>query len=252
MEVLMSGNVDVLSMMHLMATGADLDLSQVQNYEFQKKWKEAGDQAWRKATASNAPVEPSSFNYRVTAKEAILLYNTLYNAMAWVSPKEYRALCGQEKASPRQRKEFLEMGFVVPKDMDERENYGKWRKFLQQNRNYLSLNITTTLKCNAKCPYCYENGVKPVDFDESKLDALIEFIKKEEKGIPIKLNWFGGEPLLNPGLIDEVTRRVGECGFRFESYIVTNGSLITKKMLRKFKRWNVRSIQITLDGTEET
>ena len=39
----------------------------------------------------------------------------------------------------------------------------------------------------------------------------------------------------------------------FASYIITNGSLINKTMVtRKYKKWKVRDVQITLDGKAET
>lgn len=251
MDVLISGNDNVLSMMYLMEADIAPSINELRSHIGQQKFRDMGEKLLSDAIASSVDLRPSVFNHAVATKEKLLVYNTLYNAEAWFSFNEYAALQGKMPPSAETRQELLENGFAVPKDMDERGNYGRWRVMMRELRDHLSLNITTTLKCNAHCPYCYESGVKAVDFDESKLEALIDFIKQRKEDPPLKLNWFGGEPLLNTQLIDKIIKRVGECGFRYESHIITNGSLITKRMLTKFKRWHVQSVQITLDGTEK-
>ena len=116
---------------------------------------------------------------------------------------------------------------------------------------FLSVNMTTTLKCNAQCAYCYKHGVTQVDFDERKLEALTSFIKRRKRKMPVALNWFRGEPLLNPKVIDYVTDHLVEQGIEFNSYMITNGSLLTRRLIKKkFPQWRMRGIQITLDGTE--
>ena len=247
MEVLMTGNQNIILMMYLMQSGIEININQpcAQVKEFSQRLS-------REVMNSDVEFKPSVFNYHVETPKKYLVYNTLYNALAKLSKQEYAKLQGQQRCGRDLRKKFLEMGFAVTNEIDERENYRKWRNKIQQDLQYLSINITTTLKCNARCPYCYEKGVKPVDFDESLMDSLIKFIKNKKKSQPVKLNWFGGEPLMNPKIIDEVTTRLGEQGFEYDSFIITNGSLITKKLIKsKFKNWNMRGLQITLDGTAE-
>ena len=238
---MMSGNEKILIMLY--ALGKGLDFSKIKNFaelneNFQTEIK------------NTAAFKPSVFNYCVETPKKIFVYNTLYNAMAKLTPAEFLKLNGKKSCGKELQQKFLEEGLCVSTEIDERENYNLWRKQVQKNINHLSVNITTTLKCNARCPYCYEHGVKHVDFDETKLDALINFIKRYKKDSPIKLNWFGGEPFLNPKIIDAVTSRVGELGFEFESFAITNGSLITRRLIeRQFKKWHLRGVQITLDGT---
>ena len=117
--------------------------------------------------------------------------------------------------------------------IDERASYARWRRYALQNLQHLSVNMTTTLKCNARCAYCYEHGVTQVDFDESKLEALTSFIKRRKRKMPVALNWFGGEPLMNPKVIDYVTGRLVEQEFEFNSYMITNGSLLTRRLIDK-------------------
>ena len=243
METLMSGNEKILFVLY--ALGKSFNFDGLKNFDvlkenFQTEIKNAVD------------VKPSVFNFSVKTPKKILVYNTLYNAMLKLTPEEFLILNGEKTCGADLRKKFLESGLMIPADIDERETYRRWRQEMHKKLNHLSVNVTTTLKCNARCPYCYEHGVKHVDFDETKIDALINFIKEHKKNSPVKLNWFGGEPLLNPKFIDEVTRRLGEAGIEYETFAITNGSLITRQMIAsKFKRWNLRGVQITLDGTAE-
>ncbi len=59
--------------------------------------------------------------------------------------------------------------------------------------------------------------------------------------------------MLNTKVFDDITSSLTDESINFSSYIITNGSLITKKLVtEKFKRWNVHDVQITLDGTAKT
>lgn len=243
METLMSGNEKIIVMMYSLANGIDFTASQ----DFSALNKNV------RAEMENVDaVNPSVFNCCIETPNKIIVYNTLYNAMAKLTPAEFLKLEGKQHCERELKQRFLSEGLCVPVTFDERENYRLWRMESLKRREHLSINITTTLKCNARCPYCYEHGVKHVDFDETKIDALIEFIKQRKKAQSVKLNWFGGEPLLNPKIIDAVTKRLREIGLEFESFMITNGSLITRQLIeRRFKRWNMRGVQITLDGTAE-
>ena len=244
METLMSGNENILALMYAMTEGLTFD-------ELNRRLKDDFEKI-REGVLSSTTIKPSVFNYYVKKPEKILVYNTLYNAMAKLTAEEFSQLSGEKICDDELRKNFLESGLCVTAATDERENYRKWREEFKQRQEYLSINITTTLKCNARCPYCYEHGVKFVDFDETKIDALINFIVEHKKSPPVKLNWFGGEPFMNPALIDTITKNLDERGIRYSSFAITNGSLITRQMIKsKFKRWNLRGVQITLDGLAE-
>ena len=243
METLMSGNEKILAFLY--ALGEGLDFKSMKNFA-------ALSENFSSEIKKIDVVKPSVFNFCVETPKKILLYNTLYNSMVKLTPEEFLMLQGKNHCEKDLRQKFLESGIFVAAEIDERKNYQLWRQEAQKRNEHLSVNITTTLKCNARCPYCYEHGVKHVDFDETKIDALINFIKQHKKNSPVKLNWFGGEPFLNPKIIDAVTKKLGELGFEFDSFAITNGTLITRRLIEgKFKKWNMRGVQITLDGTAE-
>lgn len=245
MEVLMSGNENVPAMMYMMS---DATLEPPQSPE---QFQAFGARLRAEFESDGVRLKASMYNYRHETSRGVMIYNTLYNSMARLTADECDVLDGLSEGERGLRIELLSMGFAVLAGIDERASYARWRRYALQNLQHLSVNMTTTLKCNARCAYCYEHGVTQVDFDESKLEALTSFIKRRKREMPVALNWFGGEPLLNPKVIDYVTGRLVEQGIEFNSYMITNGSLLTRRLIeKKFPQWRMRGIQITLDGTE--
>lgn len=87
-------------------------------------------------------------------------------------------------------------------------------------------------------------------------DATINFIGKNIKeGDSFNVEWFGGEPLLGVPVIDYIVDRIEtlckekKCKVRYT--MISNGSLIEQQVIEKMKKWNISSIQITLDGYKE-
>lgn len=227
MDILISGNENIISTLHSLQT------IKINCDEF----------------------KPSQFNYFQPVKKEYLVYNTLYNTLARIKKSEYEKLIGEKNCGQNLIKKFFSEGLLVEKDLDEFAIYEKWAKMQRKiNKPYFSVNITTTLKCNARCYYCYEKGVKHCDLSSTQSKSIVNFIKSSlKKDDMLALTWFGGEPLLNTKAFDEITAPLIEANINFSSYIITNGSLITKKLVTEnFKRWNVRDVQITLDGTAET
>ncbi len=111
----------------------------------------------------------------------------------------------------------------------------------------LSIKLTDTL-CNMQCVYCYEHicrlrgHPKNVKID---MEALRNQIQNEQ-GRPYL---HGGEPLLAPlEFIEELLSMSYQMsGF---SSIQTNGTLINKKHIELFKRYNT-SIGVSIDGPGE-
>ena len=203
----------------------------------------------------NDETKISKFNYIRNDKKGYLIYNTLYNSLVRLSPLEYEKLLGKKKTGKELRKNFKKHGLIIAEKLDEMDIYNQWCSLQRKvDRPYISINITATLKCNARCYYCYENGVKHSDFEEKQLFLLIKFLKERvRENDTLLLNWFGGEPLMNKKVLNSVSNELKRYGISFCSYIITNGSLINKKMVTTdFIRWNVKDVQITLDGLGET
>lgn len=195
----------------------------------------------------------SSFVYAHKKSDGTtLMYNTLYNSLARLSQKEYKQFleCHADKSELADK--FIENGFWIPSNLNEKQRYIDFaHKYTLEFERPLSITITTTLRCNARCIYCYEAGIKQSDIAPNSIEKIIEFIKLKSKLNKVIINLFGGEPLLNVPFIKMLFERLKTEKIEFSSYLITNGSLITQRLLNDFAKWNVENVQISLDGTSE-
>ena len=147
--------------------------------------------------------------------------------------------------------------FLVPEDKDEAETYLSFCKIARamklKSKGYKGFTILPTTACNARCVYCFEQGMKYVTMDDDTVAGTVEFIKNVHKpGKPVYLHWFGGEPLVGEKIIDKICAALRDSKIEFISNMVTNSALINEKNLKKMKEdWNLKSMQITLDGVED-
>lgn len=142
------------------------------------------------------------------------------------------------------------MMFIVSY-LDEYKQLQKNRRiaYKKQDANSMGFTILTTTQCNARCPYCYEKGMRQFPMSIQTQEKVAELIcEHPEKKVHI--SWFGGEPLLNADAINYITSRMRECGIKFSSSMISNGYLIDKN-LEYIHSWHLKSIQITLDGIFE-
>ncbi|MDR0810854.1 MAG: hypothetical protein LBN23_01050, partial [Paludibacter sp.] len=108
-----------------------------------------------------------------------------------------------EKDYPDLMKKFSEFGFLVDENFDELDFIlYKNRVETLQNRNY-HLTINPTLQCNYRCWYCCVED-QNTKYEQRRMDdETIEKLKKHIKYIietdrisQLRLDWFGGEPLM--------------------------------------------------------
>ena len=182
-------------------------------------------------------------------EEGMLLYNTLTCALALVTHEEAKNLTEVEDLIPHY--------FLVPEDHDDKR-FCKVLKIgakLMQKRpkGIKTYTIVTTTGCNARCAYCFEQGVKPVHMTMETAEKVAQYIithrgEHEE----VKIRWFGGEPLYNFKVMDRISTRLTENSVKFKSDMITNGYLFSDRLAEKAcDLWNTKTVQVTLDGTEE-
>lgn len=195
----------------------------------------------------------SIFNYIQQNADYYLIYNTLYNSLIRLDTNEYDKYNKVENTTDDICSLFVENGLWVECDIDEKAKYLACAEaYTLYVPRPLSITITTTLKCNARCQYCYEKGVNQVDICEGSEEKIVEFIKRHNSSEDVHLIWFGGEPLLNMSFMDLLCSRLTEEGIKYSSYIISNGSLLNNEIIgEKFQYWNIKDMQITLDGTKE-
>lgn len=122
----------------------------------------------------------------------------------------------------------------------------------------LGMTLMPTQWCNFRCPYCYED-LKNIFMNERIQNRIIEYIDfniKELKKDTIYINWYGGEPLLNPDVIKKINSYCitleKEKKIKFLSRIITNGYLLNEDMIKLLQSLKISSFQITVDGCKNT
>ena len=185
-------------------------------------------------------------------EEGVLLYNVLTRAVALLSPEEARKMDKNPASVP----ELIAKWFAVPMDHDDRQLAKEVRavgKMLENPvRSIKGFTILTTTDCNACCFYCYEKGRRRIPMLEETALKVADFILKNRANDSVKLRWFGGEPLYNKGVISLICGKLKDAGVEYKSSMVSNGYLFDDATVDEAVRlWNLKKVQITLDGTEE-
>ena len=117
----------------------------------------------------------------------------------------------------------------------------------------LGLTICPTLRCNFRCPYCFEQSqLNGAMMTQKTMDRLVDFIKGYKDIRHLSVAWYGGEPLLAFDTICTLTGQFRNLGLTYEKAgLVTNGYLLDDEKINKLNDLDIASIQITLDGPRE-
>lgn len=178
----------------------------------------------------------------------ILLYNLLTREMLLLTPGEYSAALSSAY--------LREHWFTIPEELYEKElvELVRWVRTSQRKEpeHIINYTILTTTECNARCFYCYERGCAQVTMSRETAHKVLAFIKNHCGGKKVTLSWFGGEPLMNIPVIDQICEGLQSEGIEYESRMTSNAYLFSDEIVAKAAgSWNLQNIQITLDGTEE-
>lgn len=178
----------------------------------------------------------------------VLVFHTLTRALLLLTPEEY--------AAPDNLPELRSSWFRVPQEMDDMK-YADQVRFIRRTmwkepEHITSYTIFTTTDCNARCFYCYEMGRSRIPMSAETAHKAAAYIAAHCGGEKVHLHWFGGEPLFNKQVIDIICTDLAEKGIVYESMIISNGYLFDGATVEQaVSHWKLKSVQITLDGTEE-
>jgi len=116
---------------------------------------------------------------------------------------------------------------------------------------FMEYSIMTTNRCNLRCSYCINssrrshNNSKSADAD--KIIAHIIKDSAENSYDPVVITFYGGEPLLEQGLIEKIMSETA--GLNPHYNIFTNGTLVSRDNLAILNKMNL--ISISIDGEKE-
>jgi uncharacterized protein len=198
----------------------------------------------------------------ITNKRA-LIYNAYRNMFLIISQKHIEDIKLKDelylkKEIPSIYEKLLQIGFFIDNNINEILALKKRiEEVNESNQNYILI-INPTIQCNFRCWYCYEEHLPKSKMNNLTLDRIKKTINNIANTKDLKsfqLSFFGGEPLLYfDKIVVPIIEEFNACCRRknIKKYIsfTTNGYLITDDMIEVFKRLEVCSFQITLDGVQ--
>ena len=114
------------------------------------------------------------------------------------------------------------------------------------------LQVHLSERCNLKCKHCYQEGKDCSSYiDLQSFSILLDQFKEITIATGEKdmvLNLTGGEPLLFKNILDyiDLAHSKGIADIR----LLTNGLLLTKELLERFKQRNIK-LQVSIEGNRE-
>lgn len=121
------------------------------------------------------------------------------------------------------------------------------------------VSLMLTWACNLNCTYCFEkfkSAGKEMSVDRAKhiLSKEFESFKKQEGDGKLKIEFFGGEPLMKFDVIKAITEWIEENdpGIECLLFVTTNGTLLDEAKKEWFTKHKERiTIILSVDGSEE-
>ena len=186
------------------------------------------------------------------SENKIILYHTRTTALITLDRQLYYKIFVEKDFSDFEIiQQLYNMGFIIDSHDKELAILDAMR-IKEIDNPIQGITILPTTDCNARCFYCFEEGIERYSMSKETAQHTIEFIKHFYNDKELAIAWFGGEPLLNFPIIEFITLELKKLGYDLNTHITTNGSLLTREMLDFFvKNYTHTSFQITLDGVDE-
>jgi uncharacterized protein len=118
--------------------------------------------------------------------------------------------------------------------------------------------IFLTNNCNLACSYCFASRTGQLSMSRRTAERSVEWLFENTEGFPenpLILSFFGGEPLLEFGLMKAVVEHAGALSQKYGKSMIfsltTNGTLLTDEMLDFIEKHNI-SMLFSIDGDRQT
>lgn len=196
----------------------------------------------------------SKYNFLFQDNHHFYIYNSISNSFAELDEDTYDLISQQIKEQKNEIDDaellmaLKQMKVIVESDDDVFLRL-RYKAMLRRFANsQLALTINPTLDCNFACPYCFEGKHPHVYMSDQVEDEIVEFVKKHETAKKVAVTWFGGEPLLAFNRMVSLTKKLLNLNLVYEAGIITNGYLLTNRVIEHLGSLQIKSIQVTIDG----
>ncbi|WP_197257388.1 radical SAM protein [Paenibacillus dendritiformis] len=217
------------------------------------------------AVAQNI-LKPSRFNVMTQDGDSLRLYNSYRGKIAVFAGDQVERvkrllktktveLSQNDKNNSEIITFLFQKGFFVRESVDEFQLATAQKYNLLSFKRNLELILMPNEDCNFRCVYCYEDFVKS-EMKETVQKGILKFLEKTLRRYnSLVINWFGGEPLKSFNIIKKMSPQIIEIckknNVHYRAGMTTNGYLLDKDKFEQLMEYEVRSFQITLDGTAE-
>ena len=211
-------------------------------------------------------MKQSKFNVWIPILDGkTLVFNTFSDSRIFVNNDVKKAIeqCDQSHSENVDDTDVLpqlrELGFVVDDNIDEDKAVEYWFQKTKYDSSMLYVNILTTLRCNMKCVYCFEQGAQSnTTMGKDMAQNVCRWLcSKMDEIRPSQLTilFFGGEPLINPRTIKQISEKIfnesRKRSISFSIEITTNGLLLEPDIIDFLVPLGLKRVKVTLDGDEE-
>lgn len=185
-----------------------------------------------------------------------LVYSTVRSSVVLLSDNLLEA--ARSSLLPDEERETLtRLGILIPDRAAEREQMRTIFDIPRSNTPFSAI-VVLNLDCNLACPYCYEDMFRGKHYmSPETAGLLVETICRDRitQGQPVRLTFYGGEPLLSLDLIRAISRPLRETareqGVPFSFSLVTNGTLLNRACAEELVALGLSGAKITIDGPAE-
>lgn len=158
------------------------------------------------------------------------------------------------------REAYDEICFLIEKDaLFSKDFYSGVVKHWNKKSVVKALCLHITHDCNMRCKYCFadtgEYGGKRSFMSSEVGKKAIDFvIEKSEDRKNIEIDFFGGEPLMNFGVVKDIVEyakgRAEETGKIFRFTITTNGLMLNDE-IAEYINANMGNVVLSIDGRKD-
>ena len=132
------------------------------------------------------------------------------------------------------------------------KNYSKiikflWKRYILRKPIPFSIVFALTYECQCNCIHCSVSDYRMQgnDLATEEVKSILDFVNRWG---PVKVTFFGGEPLLRSDLV-QLVEYAFKKGIRVS--IDTNGILLTENMVIKLKKAGIANINVSIDSCDE-
>ncbi len=192
------------------------------------------------------------YAFNALSKAFLEIDSTSYDLL--LAKQKTRAEITDEELDRELFDEFKKRLFLCTSHQDEFLTYKAMIMNLRQQSSSMHLTIAPTMDCCFSCFYCFERDNKTKSYITTEtMDAIIKNIERRENLQNLHLTWFGGEPLMAIDKMQEFYRKFRPVfKGKFSSNIITTAHHIDERVIDILKEIEVKSMQITIDGMEQT